>query len=85
MRRELVADKVYESLKKTHNKMGIFDQIKAAQDMMKNMSPDQIKEMMEQAKQSQKMLEDMVQKAVEKAIKDRDLVSRDEVSRMIGK
>ncbi len=65
--------------------MGIFDQIKAAQDMMKNMSPDQIKEMMEQAKQSQKMLEDMVQKSVEKAIKDRDLVSRDEVSRMIGK
>lgn len=65
--------------------MGIFDQIKAAQDMMKNMSPDQIKEMMEQAKQSQKMLEDMVQKAVEKAVKDRDLVSRDEVSRMIGK
>ncbi|MDD4931143.1 MAG: hypothetical protein PHG66_03245 [Candidatus Colwellbacteria bacterium] len=65
--------------------MGVFDQFKAAQEMMKNMSPDQLKQMMEQAKESQKMLEDMIKKSIDKAIKDKDLVSRDEVRKMIGK
>lgn len=65
--------------------MGVFDQFKAAQEMMKNMSPDQLQKMMEQAKESQKMLEDMIKKSVDKAIKENDLVSRDEVRKMIGK
>ena len=65
--------------------MGFFDQIKAAQDMMKNMSPDQIKEMMEQAKESQRMLQDMIEKEVQKMIKEKDLISREEVRKMIGK
>lgn len=65
--------------------MGIFDQLKAAQDMMKNMSPDQLKAMMEQAKESQKMLQDLIEKEVEKAIKEKDLISREEVRKMIGK
>jgi len=65
--------------------MGVFDQFKAAQDMMKNMSPDQLQKMMEQAKESQKMLDDMIKKGVEKAIKEHDLVSRDEVRKMIGR
>ncbi len=63
--------------------MGFFNQIKAAQDMMKNMTPEQVKEMMEQAKESQKMLEDMITKAIDKAVRDRDLMSRDEVKKMI--
>jgi hypothetical protein len=65
--------------------MGMFDQMKMAQQMMKNMSPDEIKKMMEQAKESQKMLQDMIEKAIEKAVKEKDLVSRDEVRKMIGK
>jgi BMFP domain-containing protein YqiC len=65
--------------------MGVFDQFKAAQEAMKNMSPDQLQKMMEQAKESQKMLEDMIKKGVEKAIKENDLVSREEVRKMIEK
>jgi len=50
---------------------------------MKNMSPDEIRQMMDQAKETQKMLDDMIEKKVEAMIKDKDLVSRDEVKRMI--
>lgn len=63
--------------------MGMFDQMKMAQQMMKNMSPGEIKEMMEQAKESQKMLGDQIAKIVEQEIERRGLVSRDEVQRMI--
>ena len=63
--------------------MGFFNQVKAAQNMMKGMTPEQMKEMREQAKESQKMLEDMISKAVDKAVRDRDLMSRDEVKKMI--
>ena len=63
--------------------MGMFDQMKMAQQMMKNMSPGEIKEMMEQAKESQKMLGDQIAKIVEQEIVRRGLVSRDEVQRMI--
>lgn len=63
--------------------MGMFDQFKAAQNMMKNMSPDQIKELMEQAKESQAMLNKEIKKVVEEEIARRNLVSRDEVLRII--
>ncbi|MDE2097228.1 MAG: hypothetical protein KGL39_08285 [Patescibacteria group bacterium] len=63
--------------------MGMFDQFKAAQNMMKNMSPDQIKELMEQAKESQAMLNKEIKKVVEEEIARRNLVSRDEVLRLI--
>ena len=63
--------------------MGMFDQMKMAQQMMKNMSPGEIKEMMEQAKESQKMLGDQIAKIVEQEIERCGLVSRDEVQRMI--
>ena len=61
----------------------MFDQFKAAQNMMKNMSPDQIKELMEQAKESQAMLNKEIKKVVEEEIAKRNLVSRDEVLRLI--
>lgn len=61
----------------------MFDQMKMAQQMMKNMSPGEIKEMMEQAKESQKMLHDQIAKIVEQEIERRGLVNRDEVQRMI--
>jgi hypothetical protein len=63
--------------------MGIFNQFKEAHEAMKNMSPDEIRQMMEQAKETQRMLDDMIEKKVEKMIKEKDLVSRDEVKRMI--
>jgi len=63
----------------------MFDQFKMAADMMKGMSPDQIKQLMEQAKNSQKMLEDQIKRVVDEEIKKRDLISREEVMRLLGK
>ena len=63
--------------------MGIFDQLKDAREAMKNMSPDEIRQMMGQAKETQKMLDDMIEKKVEQMIKEKDLVSRSDVERMI--
>lgn len=51
--------------------------------MMKGMSPEQIKQMMEQAKNSQKMIEDQIRKVVDEEIKKRDLISREEARRML--
>lgn len=65
--------------------MGMLDQFKMASEMMKGMSSDQIKQLMEQAKNSQKIIEDQIKKAVDEEIKKRDLVSRAEVMRMMGK
>jgi hypothetical protein len=64
--------------------MGMFDQFKAASEMMKNMSPEQIEKLMKQAEESKKMLEDTVRKTVDEEIKKRNLVSRDEVARMLA-
>lgn len=63
--------------------MGIFDQLKGAGEMLKGMSPDQIKDLMEKAKESKHMMEQMVRDEVEKIIRERDLISRAEVQRMI--
>lgn len=63
--------------------MGILDQFKTASSMLKNMSPDQIQQLMEQAKESQKMLDGQIRKIVDEEIKRRGLVSRDEVEQML--
>ncbi len=63
--------------------MGMFDQFKTAQNMMKNMSPDQLKELMAQAKESQNMLNKEIKKVVEEEIERRGLVNREEVLRLI--
>ncbi len=63
--------------------MGIFDQIKAAQEMMKNMSPDQISALMKQAQESKKMMDETIRRGVEEEIKNRGLVTREEVEQMI--
>lgn len=64
--------------------MGMFDNLKAAQEMMKNMSPDQIKDLMKQAESQKKVMEDMIRKLVAEEIEKRDLVSRSEVKKLIG-
>jgi len=63
----------------------MLDQFKMAADMMKGMSPDQIKQLMEQAKNSQKMLEDQIKRVVDEEIKKRDLMSREEIMKLLGK
>jgi len=63
--------------------MSMFDQFKIASDMMKNMSPEQIKELTKQAGDSKKMLEETVRELLEKEIQKRDLVSRAEVLKII--
>jgi len=64
--------------------MGILNQFKNAHEAMKNMSPDEIQQMMNQAKETQKMLDDMIEKKVEQIIEKRKLVSRADVEKMIA-
>jgi len=64
--------------------MSIFGQLKGAQEMLKGMSPEQIKDLMQQAKESQGMMEDIVRKEVDKAVQAKGLVSREEVEKMIA-
>lgn len=54
-----------------------------ASDMMKNMSPEQISDLMKQAEQSKTMLEDAVRKVLAEEIKKRGLITRAEVEEMI--
>lgn len=53
--------------------------------MMKGMNPEQIKQLMEQAKNSQKMIDDQIRKVVDEEIKKRDLISRKEAVEMLSK
>lgn len=48
--------------------MGFFDQAKLLSNLIKNMDPSQMKELMEQAKQSQKMMEEMVRRIVKEEL-----------------
>lgn len=63
--------------------MGIFDQFKMASDMMKNMSPEQIQQLMKQAEEHKRMLEDTVRKLVDEEVRRRDLISRKEAEDML--
>lgn len=64
--------------------MGLFDQMRAAQDMMKNMSPQQIQELMAQAKQAQQSMAEQTKQALDEEIKRRGLVSREDVLAMLA-
>jgi uncharacterized protein YycO len=63
--------------------MSFLDQFKMASEMMKNMKPEELSKMMEQAKESKHMMEDMVKKIVAEEIKARGLVSKEEVEKMM--
>lgn len=63
--------------------MGLFGQMKAAQDMMKNMSPEQIQELMAQAKEAQKSMAEQTKQALDEEIKRRGLVSREDVQKIL--
>jgi len=61
----------------------MLDQFKAASEMMKNMDPDQLKDLMKQAEASKSAMEDMVKKIIADEVKAGRLVARDEVERLI--
>jgi len=63
--------------------MGMLDNMRAASEMMKNMSPEQMKDLMKQAEASKKMMEDMVRQIIADEVKSGRLVTRDEVERLI--
>ncbi len=63
--------------------MGLFNQMRAAQDMMKNMSPQQIQELMAQAKEAQKTMAEQAKQALDEEIARRGLVSREDVQKML--
>lgn len=61
----------------------MFDQMKMATEMMKNMDPAQLKELMAQAEKSQGAIADNIRKIVDEEITKRGLVSRAEVEKML--
>ena len=52
---------------------------------MKNMDPSQMKELMEQAKESQNMLEEQIRRIVQEEIQKRELVSKKELEEALKK
>lgn len=64
--------------------MGFFDDAKLAADLMKNMNPSEMKELMTRAKENRKLLEDEVKKIIDEEIKKRGLVNREEVMKIIN-
>lgn len=63
----------------------MFEQFKQMKEVMKDMTPDKLKKMREEAEKGQKMLEEMIEKRVNEIIRDKDLVSRKEVERMLSR
>lgn len=63
--------------------MGLFDQTRIAANLMKNMSPSQMKELMEQARESQNMMEQQISRIVQEEIQKRNLVSREELEAIL--
>ncbi len=52
--------------------------------MMKHMSPEEIKELMNHAGESKKILEDTVRKILDEEIQKRDLISRSDALAMLN-
>ena len=53
--------------------------LKAAQEMRKNMDPEDLKELMNQAKSQQAQMEDMIRKIVREEIEAQGLVRKSEL------
>lgn len=63
--------------------MGIFDQVKLFGNLMKNIDPSQMKDVLSQAQEMKKMLDERIKQGIEEEIKKRELISRKEVEEMI--
>lgn len=64
--------------------MGLFDQMKMANEMLKGMSPEQIQKLMAEAKDAKLKLDEQVQAAVQQEIERRGLVTRAEAEQLIA-
>lgn len=58
--------------------------MKMAQDMLKNMSPDQVQKLMAEAKEAQKTMKDQVAEAVREEIERQGLITRADVEKLIA-
>ena len=65
--------------------MSMFDQFKAASDLMKNMTPDQLSGLMKQAEASKKEMESLIRRIVDEEIKKRDLISKEDAEKILMK
>lgn len=63
--------------------MGFFDQMKMAQEMMKNMSPEQIKQLASQAQNAQQSMDEHIRTAIDEEIKRRELMTRADVEQLL--
>lgn len=63
--------------------MGFFDQMKMAQEMMKNMSPEQIKQLAAQAQNAQQSMDEHIRVALDEEIKKRGLMTRADVDQLL--
>ncbi len=64
--------------------MSIIEQLKTAQKAMEGMSADDIKDLMDQAKNTKQLLDDAVRKAVAEEVQKQGFITRDEVRAMIA-
>lgn len=65
--------------------MGIFDQVKLFGNLMKNMDPSQMKDVLSQAQEMKKMLDEQIKQGIEEEIKRRGLITRKEVEELLNK
>lgn len=63
--------------------MGFFDQMKMAQEMMKNLSPEQIRQLASQAQNAQQTMDEHIRAALDDEIKKRGLITRAEVEQLL--
>lgn len=60
----------------------MFEQLKLAKDLLKNINPSDLPKLMEQAKESQKAMEEMVRKIVKEELQKLNLPTRQEFERL---
>lgn len=58
--------------------MGVLDNLRAAQGMLKDMNPGDVQQLMQQAQETKAMIEKLVRDLVAQEIAQRGLVTRDE-------
>lgn len=61
----------------------MFKNIKAAREMMKGMSPEDMKDLLKQAQSQQSQIEDGLKRIVQEEIKKQGLVTKEEVLKLI--
>ncbi len=63
----------------------MFENLKLAKDLLKNINPSDLPKLMEQAKESQKAIEEMIRKIVREEIQKLNLPTRQEIDEIKSK